>query len=272
MADPLVAVRAGDLRRALRRVGATLPTSQRSPNTFGYLRRATSSRSSPRHDLCGDEALERLAQLLRAQKRVGGRDRSDPRPTCNAQGTSGNSSRPIFLGGPGSRTPRRRRASTDASPAVPSTERTVDIKWYGKREGLIDLASHDAPPDYYLVMTGPKGLALTSRGAVRPWCIASVYLFETANLFARLRERSVKIGTATSVAGEYWAAAEIFPESRSPGPRPRRDGKGFAGAVRTGSVELTRRAPRPVDPAGELVPRRGEPSDADGHARRKRRP
>ena len=48
----------------------------------------------------------------------------------------------------------------------PLTERTVDIKWYLKHEGILDL-NYNAPPDYYLVLAGPKSAAGSSRGATR---------------------------------------------------------------------------------------------------------
>jgi hypothetical protein len=45
---------------------------------------------------------------------------------------------------------------------APLAGRSVNITWYGKQEGLLDLA-RDYPPDYYLVLTGPKGLATSSQ-------------------------------------------------------------------------------------------------------------
>lgn len=90
---------------------------------------------------------------------------------------------------------------------------TVNIKLYGKREGLLDL-TEDPNTDFYLVMCGPKGAAASSRGATRDLVIDSVYLFEAKLLLARLRARGVKIGIATSVANQYWDAAEVFPRVR----------------------------------------------------------
>lgn len=90
--------------------------------------------------------------------------------------------------------------------------RTVDIKWYAKKEGLIDLRL-DSLPDYYLVLTGPAGPAATSRGEDRPWLIEAAYLFEARPLVDALRRRGVKIGVATSVAQEYWSQAEVYPTS-----------------------------------------------------------
>ena len=36
--------------------------------------------------------------------------------------------------------------------------KTVNVKWYGKMEGLLDLTP-ESLPDLYLVMTGPKAAA-----------------------------------------------------------------------------------------------------------------
>jgi hypothetical protein len=93
--------------------------------------------------------------------------------------------------------------------------RTVNVKWYPKREGLLDVTESDAL-DYYLVLTGPATPATHSRGAVRPWTLTSVYLFDARQLLGELRARGVKIGTASSLLGAQWAAAEIFPEQRNP--------------------------------------------------------
>ena len=86
---------------------------------------------------------------------------------------------------------------------------TVNIKYYPKNEGLLDI-SVNGEPDYYLVLTGPRSAAVTSRGKVRPWVIEAVYLFETADLKRRLTS---KIGIATSVKREFWDEAEIYPRN-----------------------------------------------------------
>jgi hypothetical protein len=91
--------------------------------------------------------------------------------------------------------------------------RTVNIKLYGKREGLLDL-TEDPDTDFYLVRCGPKGAAVSSRGTTRDLVIESVYLFGAQRRLAELRERGVKIGVATSVASQYWDAAEVFPHVR----------------------------------------------------------
>ena len=94
--------------------------------------------------------------------------------------------------------------------------RTVDVKWYAKKEGLVNLRL-DSLPDYYLVLTGPAGPATMSRGEDRPWLIEAVYLFEARPLVDALRRRGVKIGVAASVAQEYWNQAQVYPTS-SGGP------------------------------------------------------
>jgi hypothetical protein len=81
----------------------------------------------------------------------------------------------------------------------PLSGRTVNVKWL----------------DYYLVMTGPASPALSSRRAVRPWCITAVYLFDARELLTHLTARGVKIGVASSVRAVLWDAAEIYPKARS---------------------------------------------------------
>ena len=90
---------------------------------------------------------------------------------------------------------------------APLSGRTVEIKYYPKNEGILDIKV-DGVPDYYLVLTGPKSAAVSSRGKTRPWVIEAVYLFETAPLMKRL---TAKIGIATSVRREFWQESEIYP-------------------------------------------------------------
>ncbi|MEV0624839.1 hypothetical protein [Nonomuraea wenchangensis] len=99
--------------------------------------------------------------------------------------------------------------------AGPLHGRTVNVKWYLKREGLVDMAER-AALDYYLVLTGPASPAASSRGSVRPWCIESVYLFDVRQVQAELRSRGARIGTASSVRAAQWAAAEIYPRASNP--------------------------------------------------------
>ncbi len=110
-------------------------------------------------------------------------------------------------------------ATVEASDGVfrsgPLVGRSVNVKWYLKGEGILDLHV-GAGPDLYLVMTGPRSPAGSSRGAVRPWVISTVYLFEHEPLVADLVGRGRKAGVASSVRRAVWAAAEIFPRSASP--------------------------------------------------------
>ena len=97
----------------------------------------------------------------------------------------------------------------------PLQGRTVNAKWYLKREGLIDITESPAL-DYYLVLTGPASAATSSRGGRRPGCIEAVYLFDVKQLLDQQRTRGVKTGIASSVRSEQWAAAEIYPQATNP--------------------------------------------------------
>jgi len=48
--------------------------------------------------------------------------------------------------------------------------RSVNVKWYAMREGLLDITP-DFLPDYYLVLVGPRSPLMSSRGRTRPWTI-----------------------------------------------------------------------------------------------------
>lgn len=89
--------------------------------------------------------------------------------------------------------------------------RSVNIKWYGKWESYLDISTTEQP-DFYLVMTGPKSTALSSKGAVRPWVIDHVFLFESTQLIQEQKSRGVQIGIASSVRKRQWLAAEIYPK------------------------------------------------------------
>lgn len=94
----------------------------------------------------------------------------------------------------------------------PLQGRTVNVKWYLKREGLIDIT--ESPTlDYYLILTGPASAAMSSRGGRRPWCIDAVYLFDAKKLLNEQQARGVKVGIASSVRTAQWAAAEIYPRA-----------------------------------------------------------
>jgi hypothetical protein len=96
----------------------------------------------------------------------------------------------------------------------PLQGRTVNVKWYLKREGLLDTTEADAL-DFYLVLTGPPSAATSSRGATRPWCIEGVFLFDARQLRAEQIMRGVKRGVASSVIKQQWKAAEIYPSAAS---------------------------------------------------------
>ncbi len=91
--------------------------------------------------------------------------------------------------------------------------KTVNIKWYAKREGVLDIRP-DAIPNYYLVLAGPISSATSSRGDERLWIIESVFLFDAQLLISSLESKGHKIGVSTSVARQYWDNAEIFPSTQ----------------------------------------------------------
>ena len=95
----------------------------------------------------------------------------------------------------------------------PLAGRSVNVKKYSLDQGLLDMRP-DALPDFFLVLTGPRRPAASSRGTSQPWTIESVYLLEAAPLVAQLTARGVKIGVATSVRRRVWDDAEIYPSPR----------------------------------------------------------
>ena len=93
---------------------------------------------------------------------------------------------------------------------------TVNIKWYLKRDRLLD-TTESRELDYYLVLTGPPSPAVSSRDTTRPWCIEAVYLFEARQLRSeQVAARGVKRGVASSVIRQQWEAAEIYPSAANP--------------------------------------------------------
>ena len=92
--------------------------------------------------------------------------------------------------------------------------KSVNIKWYAKRESILDITP-DSLPDYYLALTGPKSSTTSSRGQTRPWVIDSAFLFESKALLAELKIAGTKVGTATSVRKAIWKKAEIYPDQKS---------------------------------------------------------
>lgn len=92
--------------------------------------------------------------------------------------------------------------------------KSVNIKFYSANVGVLDI-SRQSPPDHYLVLTGARTAAATSRGETRPWEIDAAFLFNHAALVSELSGR-VKIGVATSVRRHYWDAAEVYPSDANP--------------------------------------------------------
>lgn len=90
--------------------------------------------------------------------------------------------------------------------------RSVNVKLYTKRTNILDI-NPSALPDYFLVLTGPKVAAASSKGTVAPLCVDAVFLFDARKLVGQLR---CKIGIATSVAQAFWEKAEIFPRQNNP--------------------------------------------------------
>ena len=97
-----------------------------------------------------------------------------------------------------------RRAIDGHFRSGPLKGKSVDVKWYGKREGILDL-NPTVLPDFYLVLTGPRSPAGSSRGTTRPLVLDSVFLFDAKSLVSDLKKRGVKIGIASSVARRYLA-------------------------------------------------------------------
>lgn len=87
---------------------------------------------------------------------------------------------------------------------------SVNIKWFLKNDGLLNLV-RKSPPDFYLVMTGGVEAAGSSRDKIRPYAIEQVYLFNGSEINEKLQGRGVKIGIASSVRKVDWQAAEIYP-------------------------------------------------------------
>jgi hypothetical protein len=96
----------------------------------------------------------------------------------------------------------------------PLSDRSVDVKFYGKQEGMLDV-KQDVQPDYFLVLTGPRSPAISSKGHTRLCVIDYVYLFDGKRLAEETRQRGVKLGVATIVIKQQWEDAEIYPEQRN---------------------------------------------------------
>ena len=89
--------------------------------------------------------------------------------------------------------------------------KSVNIKWYAKREGILDMCTSDGP-DYYLVLCGPAPDRLNQKRS-RPWLIDMIFLFKHEHLVTNLTS---KIGIASSVREEIWNQHEIYPRCNNP--------------------------------------------------------
>ena len=92
--------------------------------------------------------------------------------------------------------------------------KSVNIKFYGKHEGILDINPKHLP-DFYLILAGPKRPVASSKGESRPWTIEYVFLFYSDVLISELKSIGVKIGIATSVRKKLWDESEIFPNQRN---------------------------------------------------------
>ena len=95
----------------------------------------------------------------------------------------------------------------------------VNIKYTTKHDRLLNMSDDEKTgPDWYLVMTGPKGDAESSLRKTLPWVIESVFLFDAEALVHELKARNPekKIGVATYVPVDLWAEAMIYPNGGSP--------------------------------------------------------
>jgi hypothetical protein len=97
----------------------------------------------------------------------------------------------------------------------PLAGRTVNIKWYAKLEGILDITPNFLP-DEYLVLAGPRVAPASSRGIHRPWMINHAFLFDARALVGILNARGSKVGIGSSVPRQYWNEAEIYPTARNP--------------------------------------------------------
>lgn len=90
--------------------------------------------------------------------------------------------------------------------------KTVNVKWYARREGILDINA-DALPDFYLVLAGPKVNVTDRQTRTRSWVIRSVHLFEATHLVQELSRKGIGIGIAASVKANLWDEAEVFPRA-----------------------------------------------------------
>ncbi len=93
--------------------------------------------------------------------------------------------------------------------------KNVSVKWYGRYEGVLAI-NEDALPDFYLVMTGPKGETNDWSRQVPAWSIDYVFLIGAQALTQELLKRGVRISQTTSLREEDWDRCEMYPNPRCP--------------------------------------------------------
>lgn len=89
--------------------------------------------------------------------------------------------------------------------------KSVNIKYYTVKGSILDITP-ESLPDYYLVIEGNSDSSDSSINKIYPANIGSVYIFESHALIESLKDRGVKIGTATSVVRRLWDCAEVYPQ------------------------------------------------------------
>jgi hypothetical protein len=80
--------------------------------------------------------------------------------------------------------------------AGPLAGKTVNIKYKGRDDSLLDMTLA-LDLDFYLVFTGERGEAVSSRGTVTPFCVRIVYLF-----YSRQRACPESRGIWATIHGE----------------------------------------------------------------------
>ena len=96
--------------------------------------------------------------------------------------------------------------------------RSVNIKFYSRFGGLLDMASdveEGGFPDFYLVLSGPKPTSALTHGTQAPLVIDTVYLLDSRRLLEDLLRRPTPMmpGIATSIRKHHWESARIHPGS-----------------------------------------------------------
>jgi hypothetical protein len=157
-------------------------------------------------------SLEELAGLLREMNRISGEvARIIGRPALGSHIGEYVTSRVFGIGLESSATARGIDGRFVEGPLKGST---VNIKFYGKKENILDVSLVDVA-DYYLVLTGPDRPPSSSKGEARPLVVSQVFLFNIGRLVPELTRRGIKIGIATSVRKQDWDEAMVYPVQRN---------------------------------------------------------